>query len=174
MHVFCADDAWADGYVFARSPKNAGGRRDLTRARSRASEPAAAAAGRKEARGSNFAVCASGVWAIYLETMNLKGVSSMKIHRDLGITQKTAWHLQHRIRTAFLAGVRIVHRARSKWTRHISGALRRTISKAKKANPGRGAVSEYVNGMAHTNGIEANLGSRSHFTSDSPTLSADA
>ena len=26
----------------------------------------------------------------------------MKIHRDLGITQKTAWHLQHRIHTAFL------------------------------------------------------------------------
>ena len=51
MHVFCADDAWADGYVSARSPKNAGGRRDLTRARSRASEPAAAAAGERSAGG---------------------------------------------------------------------------------------------------------------------------
>ena len=39
-------------------------------------------------------------WAIayYLLTTNLKGVSSMKLHRDLGITQKTAWHLAHRIR----------------------------------------------------------------------------
>ena len=44
------------------------------------------------------------VWAIYLEMTNLKGVSSMKIHRDLGIRQATAWHLQHRIRTAFLRG----------------------------------------------------------------------
>ena len=31
-------------------------------------------------------------------TTNLKGVSSMKLHRDLGITQKSAWHLAHRLR----------------------------------------------------------------------------
>ena len=31
--------------------------------------------------------------AIYLVTTSLKGVSSMKLHRDLGITQKSAWHL---------------------------------------------------------------------------------
>ena len=32
-------------------------------------------------------------WAIatYLLTTSLKGVSSMKLHRDLGITQKSAW-----------------------------------------------------------------------------------
>lgn len=36
--------------------------------------------------------------AFYLFSANLKGVSSMKLHRDLGITQKTAWHLEHRIR----------------------------------------------------------------------------
>ena len=36
--------------------------------------------------------------AIYLMTTNLKGVSSMKLHRDLGISQKSAWHLAHRIR----------------------------------------------------------------------------
>ena len=40
------------------------------------------------------------VWAIalYLMSTNLKGVSSMKLHRDLNITQKAAWHLAHRIR----------------------------------------------------------------------------
>ena len=39
-------------------------------------------------------------WAIafYLYMTNLKGVSSMKLHRDLGITQKSAWHMAHRIR----------------------------------------------------------------------------
>ena len=36
--------------------------------------------------------------AIYLLTTNLKGVSSMKLHRDLDITQKAAWHMIHRIR----------------------------------------------------------------------------
>ena len=40
------------------------------------------------------------VWAIatYLLTTGIKGVSSMKLHRDLGISQKSAWHLAHRIR----------------------------------------------------------------------------
>ena len=44
-------------------------------------------------------------WAMaaYLLTTNLKGVSSMKLHRDLGVTQKTAWHLAHRIRKAWEA-----------------------------------------------------------------------
>lgn len=37
---------------------------------------------------------------IYLMYTSLKGVSSMKLHRDLNITQKTAWHLAHRIREA--------------------------------------------------------------------------
>ncbi len=43
------------------------------------------------------------VWAIaiYLLSTNLKGVSSMKLHRDLGITQKSAWHLAHRLRKSF-------------------------------------------------------------------------
>ena len=42
------------------------------------------------------------VWAmaIYLCLTSLKGVSSMKLHRDLNITQKSAWHLAHRIRKA--------------------------------------------------------------------------
>ena len=40
------------------------------------------------------------VWAIaiYLLVTNLKGVSSIKLHRGLDITQKSAWHLAHRIR----------------------------------------------------------------------------
>lgn len=39
--------------------------------------------------------------AIYLWTTNLKGVSSMHLHRDLSVTQRTAWFLLHRIRHAF-------------------------------------------------------------------------
>ena len=45
------------------------------------------------------------VWALafYSMSTNLKGVSSMKLHRDLNITQKSAWHLAHRIREAWQA-----------------------------------------------------------------------
>ena len=39
--------------------------------------------------------------AIYLLTTGIKGVSSMKLHRDLGITQRSAWYLSHRIRENF-------------------------------------------------------------------------
>ena len=38
--------------------------------------------------------------AIYLITTNLKGISSMKLHRELDISQKSAWYLAHRIRKA--------------------------------------------------------------------------
>ncbi len=36
--------------------------------------------------------------AIYIFTTGIKGTSSMKLHRDLKVTQKTAWYLAHRIR----------------------------------------------------------------------------
>ena len=43
------------------------------------------------------------VWAMaaYLMMTGIKGVSSMKLHRDLEITQKTAWFLAHRLREAW-------------------------------------------------------------------------
>lgn len=41
------------------------------------------------------------VLAIYLHMTSLKGVSSMKLHRDIGVTQKTAWFMLNRIREAF-------------------------------------------------------------------------
>ena len=39
--------------------------------------------------------------AMYLLTTGIKGTSSMKLYRDLGVTQKTAWFLAHRIRKAW-------------------------------------------------------------------------
>ena len=41
------------------------------------------------------------VIAIYLWATSLKGVSSMKLHRDLSITQKSAWFMAHRLREAW-------------------------------------------------------------------------
>jgi transposase-like protein len=42
--------------------------------------------------------------AMWLLTCCKNGVSSMEIHRDLKITQKSAWHLLHRIRLAMKTG----------------------------------------------------------------------
>ncbi len=38
---------------------------------------------------------------VYLLNTDLKGVSSCKLGRDIGVTQTTAWYLGHRIRKAF-------------------------------------------------------------------------
>ena len=40
-------------------------------------------------------------FAVYLYVTSLKGVSSMKLHRDLKVTQKTAWFMLHRLREAW-------------------------------------------------------------------------
>ncbi len=42
-------------------------------------------------------------WAvgIYLFSTNIKGISSMRLHRELGIGQKAAWFMLHRLREAF-------------------------------------------------------------------------
>lgn len=41
------------------------------------------------------------LFAIYLMTTARKGISSCQLARELGITQKTAWFLEHRIREAY-------------------------------------------------------------------------
>ncbi|MCY4388423.1 MAG: IS1595 family transposase [Desulfurellaceae bacterium] len=160
------------------------------------------------------------VWAIgmYLYTTNLKGISSMKLHRELGITQKSAWFVLHRLRKAAETGTSVfagpvevdetytggknANKHASKKIPNATGTLGKTPvvgMKDRKTNkvsatvvkhtnqetlhgfvtnriePGtkiytdehggyvgldnhetvKHSVSEYVNGMAHTNGIES-------------------
>ncbi len=41
---------------------------------------------------------ATWIAAIYLITAHKKGISSLQLSRDLGVTQKTAWFMNHRVR----------------------------------------------------------------------------
>lgn len=53
--------------------------------------------------GSNLPVW-KWVLAMYLMSTNLKDVSSIKLHRDLGVTQKTAWMMAQKIRQGWTEG----------------------------------------------------------------------
>ena len=49
--------------------------------------------------GSNIKL-SKWLLAMFIMSTSLKGTASMKLYRDVGITQKTAWFLEHRLRTA--------------------------------------------------------------------------
>ena len=81
------------------------------------------------------------VFAIYLEMTSLKGVSSMKLHRDIKVTQKTAWFMLHRIREAWSAESESLFSGPVEADETYMGGRRANMSKAKrKTLSGRGAV----------------------------------
>ena len=73
--------------------------------------------------------------AAYLMTTSLKSVSSMKLHRDLEITQKTAWYLAHRIRRGWTDESRVMSgnfRGPVEVDESYFGGVRRNMSNAKR------------------------------------------
>ena len=81
------------------------------------------------------------VFAVYLYTTNLKGVSSMKLHRDLKVTQKTAWFMLHRLREAWDDSGLGAFDGPVEADETYIGGKRKNMSKAKRKElTGRGAV----------------------------------
>lgn len=87
------------------------------------------------------------VWvlAVYLLNTGIKGQASMKLHRDLGVTQKTAWHLAHRIRECWNENGGSLFSGPVEADETYLGGKRRNMSNAKRkklreAEVGRGPV----------------------------------
>ena len=53
---------------------------------------------------SLLSVSINGSWHLNIVVNCKNGISSYEIHRDLGVTQKTAWFMMHRIRLALKNG----------------------------------------------------------------------
>ena len=81
------------------------------------------------------------VFAIYLDMTSLKGVSSMKLHRDIGVSQKTAWFMLHRIREAWSAERDALFSGPVEADETYMGGRRKNMPKSKRQGlTGRGAV----------------------------------
>ena len=81
------------------------------------------------------------VFGIYLFVTHLKGVSSMKLHRDLNITQKSAWFMLHRLRESWDEGGLEQFAGPVEVDETYIGGKRKNMPKSKrKQMTGRGAV----------------------------------
>ena len=79
--------------------------------------------------------------AIYLLATNLKGVSSMKLHRDLNITQKSAWYLAHRLREGWKVDNGCMFTGPVEVDETYIGGKRKNMPKSKRAKlKGRGTA----------------------------------
>ena len=108
--------------------------------------------------------------AIYLVTTGIKGVSSMKLHQDLGITQKSAWHMLSRIRESY-SEVTAMFDGEVEVDESYFGGKEGNKHEHKKLKSGRGTVGKTaVVGMKNrdTNQVQAEVVE----TTDKETLQA--
>ena len=80
------------------------------------------------------------ILAMFLVSTNLKGVSSMKLHRDLGVTQKTAWFMAMRIRAALSQGDSLFSGPVEVDETYVGGKRKNMPKSKRKKLKGRGPV----------------------------------
>ena len=85
-------------------------------------------------------------WAVafYLVTTNLKGISSMKLHRDLGITQKAAWFMVHRIRETWKDETTVKFAGPVEADETAIGGVEKNKHSHKRLHAGRGSAGKSI------------------------------
>ena len=83
------------------------------------------------------------VYALYLELTSLKGISSMRLHREIEVSQKSAWFMLHRIRAGLLPKNAELFNDEVEIDETYIGGKRKNMSNKKRkelAGTGRGSV----------------------------------
>ena len=79
-------------------------------------------------------------FAAYLYVTSLKSISSMKLHRDIEVTQRTAWFMLHRLRQSWETSVEPFIGPVEVDESYFGGRRRNMSNKKRKALAGRGPV----------------------------------
>ena len=85
--------------------------------------------------------CKDWLLALFLVSTSLKNASSMKFHRDISVTQRTAWNMEHRICKALGTGDRSLFDGYAEVEETYMGGKRRNMRNSNRIHlTGRGPV----------------------------------
>ena len=85
---------------------------------------------------------------MYLLATSRKGISSIQISKELGITQKTAWFLCHRIREVWMKDKKEKLDGIVEVDETFIGGKESNKHFSKKLNKGRGSVGKLIEGCS--------------------------